>query len=227
MRLLLLEDDPFTGQVIVDSLREQCYAVDWLRSGADALLALQTCAYDLLLLDLHLPERPGMRILASLRSSGLDLPVLIISGETAKSSRIEGLDAGADDYLVKPFEQAELLARVRALLRRVSTYKSTKLTHGMLSLDLATHEVLVDGRVAHLTRREFSVLRALLSQPGSVVRKRDLVEKIYDWNIDIASNTIDVHVCQIRKKLGVDLIETLRGVGYKICLAKKPCQETA
>lgn len=218
MRLLMIEDDPFFGKIIEDCLRSECYAIDWLTNGDDAELALKVCTYDLLLLDLNLPGRRGIDILKAMRLSGQDLPVLIISSHDAKSTHVEGLDAGADDYLVKPFVEVELQARVRALLRRVGRRSNSTMTHGPVTLNLTNHEATFKGQSVKLPRREFSVLRMLLSQPGRVVSKRQIEEKLYDWNTEVSSNTVDVHVCQLRKKFGTEFIQTLRGVGYKIPL---------
>lgn len=216
MRLLLIEDDPWLGKIIEEGLHEECYAVDWLRDGQEADLALQVCDYDLLILDLNLPGKSGMSILRTMRASGVNVPVLIISGHDAKCARVDGLDAGADDYLVKPFAQEELQARVRALLRRACTHTHSTITHRSLVLNLASHEVTLSGQLIKLPRREFSVLRALLDNPGAVMSKQQIEEKLYGWNTEIGSNTVDVHICQLRKKLGSDFIQTLRGVGYRI-----------
>lgn len=221
MRLLLIEDDPFFGKIIMDSLHAECYAVDWLRNGIDAKVALQLCAYDLLLLDLKLPGVDGMQILRNARSTGQDLPVLIISGDPTKSARIDGLDGGADDYLIKPFDQEELRARIRALLRRVCKRANSTITHGSLVMDLNTHEVTFEGKLIKLPRREFSALRVLLNNPGTIVTKRQIEEKLYCWDTEISSNTIDVHIYQLRKKFGSDFIQTLRGIGYKVPFISK------
>jgi DNA-binding response OmpR family regulator len=216
VRLLLVEDDPMIGESIEDGLRGESYAVDWVRDGQAADLALSTMRYDLLLLDLGLPRKQGMDVLRSLRTRGDDLPVLIITARDGTPARVEGLDSGADDYLVKPFDLDELLARIRALLRRRVARTRSVVVHGALSLDLAGHEVRFEGAPVKLSAREFSVLRALLDNPGSVVSKSQLEEKLYGWNAEVESNTVDVYVHHLRKKFGSDFIKNVRGVGYKI-----------
>jgi two-component system OmpR family response regulator/two-component system response regulator QseB len=216
VRLLLVEDDPMIGESIVDGLRGENYAVDWVRDGRDAELALGGVAYDLMLLDLGLPGKQGMEVLRSARTRGDDLPVLIITARDGTPARVEGLDAGADDYLVKPFDLDELLARIRALLRRRVNRTRSVVEHGGLTLDLASHEVSFAGEQVKLSAREFSVLRALLDNPGSVVSKSQLEEKLYGWNTEVESNTVDVYVHRLRKKFGADFIKNVRGVGYKI-----------
>ena len=216
MRLLLVEDDPMIGESIEDGLRGESYAVDWVRDGRDAELALAGTAYDLMLLDLGLPGKRGMDVLRSLRTRGDDLPVLIITARDGTPARVEGLDAGADDYLVKPFDLDELLARIRALLRRRVSRTRSVVEHGALTLNLASHEATFEGQQVKLSAREFSVLRALLDNPGSVVSKAQLEDKLYGWNAEVESNTVDVYVHHLRKKFGADLIKNVRGVGYKI-----------
>ncbi|WP_426076158.1 response regulator [Janthinobacterium sp. PSPC3-1] len=216
MRLLLVEDDPMIGESMVDGLRGECYAVDWVRNGADVAFAMKEHAYDLLLLDLNLPGKNGMDILRSTRAAGADLPVLIISAREGTMARVAGLDAGADDYLAKPFDLDELLARIRALLRRRSAHAGTMLVFGDLALDLASREVTFHGESVKLGRREFTVLHALLDKPGTVVSKRQFEDKLYSWDQAIESNTVDVYIYQLRKKFGTDFIQTVRGVGYRL-----------
>jgi two-component system OmpR family response regulator/two-component system response regulator QseB len=216
VRLLLVEDDPMIGESIEDGLRGENYAVDWVRDGRDAELALAGVAYDLMLLDLGLPGKQGMDVLRTARTRGVDLPILIITARDGTPARVEGLDAGADDYLVKPFDLDELLARIRALLRRRVSRTRSVIEHGALRLDLASHEVTFGGEQVKLSAREFSVLRALLDNPGSVVSKSQLEEKLYGWNTEVESNTVDVYVHHLRKKFGADFIKNVRGVGYKI-----------
>ncbi|MYM21984.1 response regulator [Duganella sp. FT135W] len=216
MRLLLVEDDPMIGESIEEGLRSESYAVDWVRNGGDVELALSGVGYDLMLLDLGLPGKQGMEVLRTTRARGDDLPVLIITARDGTPARVEGLDAGADDYLVKPFDLDELLARIRALLRRRVSRTRSVIEHGGVRLDLASHEATLDGQPVKLSAREFSVLRALLDNPGSVVAKAQLEEKLYGWNAEVESNTVDVYVHHLRKKFGPDFIKTVRGVGYKI-----------
>jgi two-component system OmpR family response regulator/two-component system response regulator QseB len=217
--LLLVEDDPMIGESIGDGLRSDSYAVDWVRDGAAVELATAGVAYDLLLLDLGLPGKQGMDVLRSLRARGSDTPVLIISSRDGTPDRVAGLDAGADDFLVKPFDLDELLARVRALLRRRVARTRSMVVHGALTLDLASHDVTFDGEPVRLSAREFSVLRALLDSPGTVVSKSQLEEKLYGWNAEVESNTVDVYVHHLRKKFGADFIKNVRGVGYKVAAA--------
>ncbi|RZT10287.1 two-component system, OmpR family, response regulator [Duganella sp. CF402] len=219
MRLLLVEDDPMIGESIEEGLRGESYAVDWVRTGGDVELALAGVAYDLMLLDLGLPGKQGMEVLRAARARGDDFPVLIITARDGTPARVEGLDAGADDYLVKPFDLDELLARIRALLRRRVSRTQSVIVHGNLRLDLASHEATLDGQPVKLSAREFSVLRVLLDNPGSVVSKAQLEEKLYGWNAEVESNTVDVYVHHLRKKFGSDFIKNVRGVGYKIAAA--------
>lgn len=218
MRLLLVEDDPMIGESMADGLRGESYAVDWVRSGSDVAWAMTQQNYDLLLLDLNLPGKNGMDVLRSTRAAGADLPVLIISAREGTMVRVAGLDAGADDYLAKPFDLDELLARIRALLRRRSAHASTTVAFGDLALDMASREVTFHGEAVKLGRREFTVLRALLDKPGTVVSKRQFEEKLYTWDQAIESNTVDVYIYQLRKKFGTHFIQTVRGVGYRLRL---------
>jgi len=216
VRLLLVEDDPMIGESIEEGLRSESYAVDRVRDGRDADLALATVPYDLVLLDLGLPGKQGLEVLRTLRGGDNDVPVLIITARDSTPARVEGLDAGADDYLVKPFDLDELLARIRALLRRRVARTRSTIVHGALTLDLASHDVTFEGAPVKLSAREFSVLRALLDSPGSIVSKAQLEEKLYGWNAEIESNAVDVYVHHLRKKFGADFIKNVRGVGYKI-----------
>ncbi|WP_228892649.1 response regulator transcription factor [Pseudoduganella aquatica] len=219
MRLLLVEDDPMIGDSIVDGLHGESYAVDWVRNGHDAELAMAAQGYDALLLDLGLPGKEGMDVLHALRTRGVDTPVLIISARDGSAARVAGLDAGADDFLVKPFDLEELLARIRALLRRRVSRSRSVIEHDGLTLDLASHEARFNGAVVKLSAREFALLRVLLDSPGSVVSKRELKEKLYGWNTEVESNTVDVYVHHLRKKFGADFIKNVRGVGYKVAAA--------
>jgi len=216
MRLLLVEDDPTIGESMLEALRGERYAVDWVRDGVAAELSMRQDIYDLMILDLGLPQRQGMDVLRRLRAQGGQTPVLIVTARDATASRVEGLDAGADDYLVKPFDLDELLARIRAVLRRRGGQLHALVTHGALSVNLAAHEATFNGAALHLSSREFALLRALLDVPGSVVSKAQLEEKIYGWGEEIESNTIDVYIHHLRKKLGSEFIKNVRGVGYKL-----------
>ncbi|MRW82702.1 response regulator [Pseudoduganella sp. FT26W] len=219
MRLLLIEDDPMIGESMEEVLRKENYAVDWVRDGDNGLLALRQNVYDLLLLDLGLPKKQGMQVLRQYRAHGGGVPVLIVTARDATASRVEGLDAGADDYLVKPFDVDELLARIRALLRRGKAPNQAVVSHRGLQVDMAGHIASFNGVPLHLPAREFAVLRALLDAPGSVVSKSQLEERIYGWGEEIESNTIDVYIHHLRKKLGTGFIQNIRGVGYKLAAA--------
>nr|WP_155453883.1 response regulator transcription factor [Massilia eburnea] len=216
VRLLLVEDDDMIGDSIEAGLRSENYALDWVRDGASAELAAAANSYDLVLLDLGLPRREGMAVLRTIRARGNDVPILVVTAREGTAARIEALDAGADDYLGKPFDLDELLARIRALLRRRVSRSSSVIVHGRLRLDLASHVVTCDGAEVTLSAREFAVLRVLLDEPGAVVPKRKLEERLYGWDAEIESNAIDVYIHHLRKKLGPDLIQNVRGVGYKV-----------
>ncbi|MBI1424147.1 MAG: response regulator [Gammaproteobacteria bacterium] len=220
MRLLLVEDDTMIGESIEEELREQGYAVDWVRDGTAAELALQTHDYDLVLLDLGLPRKQGLEVLTGYRRRGGETPVVIITARDAVDDRVKGLDAGSDDYLVKPFDLEELNARVRALLRRRVGRANPEIRYHELVLNPATHEVHYRGQLLNLSSREFAVLHALMDPPGEVVPRKRLEEKLYSWGEEVESNTLDVFIHHLRKKLDADLIRTVRGVGFK--LANKP-----
>lgn len=219
MRLLLIEDDPMIGESMEEVLRRENYAVDWVRDGDSGLLALRQDVYHLVLLDLGLPKRQGMELLRQYRNQDGAVPVLIVTARDATTSRVEGLDAGADDYLIKPFDIDELLARIRALLRRGKAPRQALVSYRGLQVDLAAHAASFQGTPLHLPAREFAVLRALLDVPGSVVTKNKLEESIYGWGEEIESNAIDVYIHHLRKKLGSDFIQNIRGVGYKLAAA--------
>jgi len=216
MRILLVEDDLMIGEPLLDILRAEGYAVDWVRDGELADAALQSQSYDLALLDLGLPKRDGMAVLRALRGRKQRLPVLIATARDAVEQRIAGLDAGADDYVLKPFELDELLARIRALLRRASGRAEPVYEHMGVSLDPATHEALVDGKPVSLSAREWAVLEPLLARPGLVLSRQQLEEKLYSWKDEISSNAVEVYVHGLRKKLGAALIENVRGLGYRV-----------
>ncbi|HEX2013220.1 MAG TPA: response regulator [Roseateles sp.] len=216
MRLLLVEDDPMIGEQLLDLLRAEGYAVDWVKDGELADTALQTQNYDLLLLDLGLPKRDGLSVLRALRARKQRLPVLIATARDALSQRVEGLDAGADDYVLKPFELDELLARIRALLRRASGSAEPVYEHMGVSLNPATREAMVGGQPVTLTAREWAVLEPLLARPGLVLSRQQLEEKLYSWKDEISSNAVEVYIHGLRKKLGAALIQNVRGLGYMV-----------
>ena len=216
MRLLLVEDDAMIGESAHLGLSQDGYAVDWVRDGRAAELALATETYDLMLLDLGLPKKDGLQVLRTLRASGNDVPVLIMTARDAVSDRVAGLDAGADDYLVKPFDLDELAARIRALIRRRSGRIEPSLCHGGLCLNPARHEVTLDGKFVHLSAREQSILHALLERPGLPLSRAQLERNIYSWKDDVDSNAVEVHIHSLRRKLGSEWIQNLRGIGYLI-----------
>jgi len=214
MRLLLAEDDPQLGDGLTVGLRQDGYAVDWVKDGVAADLALKTENFDLLVLDLGLPKLAGMEVLARLRGRGQTLPVLIITARDATGDKIAGLDSGADDYVVKPIDLDELAARVRALARRSAGRASPLLRHGEIELDPAAHRVTLGGVPVELATREFSLLQALLQNAGRVMTRAQLEASLYGWRDEPDSNALEVHIHHLRKKLGANVIKTLRGVGY-------------
>jgi two-component system response regulator QseB len=216
MRVLLAEDDAMIGAAVRDRLRGQGFAVDWVRDGRAADAALAGDVYDLLLLDLGLPGREGLAVLKALRVRGSTLPVVILTARDAVDDRVAGLDAGADDYVVKPFDLKELEARLRAVLRRRAGSASSVIEHGRLSLDLASHELRRDGVPVPVSPREFALLHALLERPGRILSRAQLEERLYGWGEEVGSNVVEVHIHSLRRKLGADLIRNVRGVGYRI-----------
>jgi two-component system response regulator QseB len=213
---LLVEDDQMIAEGVRKGLRGDGWALDWVQDGESALSALDTQPYDVMLLDLGLPKRDGLQVLRALRAKGRTLPVLIVTARDAVADRVTGLDAGADDYLVKPFDLDELGARMRALVRRHSGRSESLIRYGSLTLDSATHEVTLDALPVPLSAREFALLEALLARPGAVLSKSQLEEKVYGWGDEIGSNTVEVYIHLLRKKLGAGRIRNVRGLGYMI-----------
>jgi two-component system OmpR family response regulator/two-component system response regulator QseB len=216
MRILLVEDDPELGDGLTVGLRQAGFAVDWLRDGNSADQALQSESFDLVVLDLGLPRLSGMDVLSRARSRGLTVPILILTARDATGDKVSGLDAGADDYLVKPIDLDELSARIRALTRRSAGRAAPLLTHGELAVDLAAHRVTLAGDEIELSSREYSLLQMLLENAGRVLTRTQLEQSVYGWRDEPDSNALEVHIHHLRKKLGGDLIRTLRGVGYTI-----------
>lgn len=216
MRLLLVEDDIQLGDGLRVALRQEGYAVDWAKDGEEAELALKVESYDIVLLDLGLPIKSGLEILDKLRAEGSDVPVIVLTARDTTLDRVEGLDKGADDYLVKPFDMDELSARIRSILRRAHGRAVPTLTHGNLEVDVAGRGVVLDGQQVELSGKEFAVLHQLLENQGRVLSKSRLEEGIYDWDSELESNAVEVYVHHLRRKLGKDLIRTIRGVGYVI-----------
>jgi DNA-binding response OmpR family regulator len=213
---LLVEDDPMIGESIRKGLRHDGYVVDWVQDGRAAEIAIDSEPYALVLLDLGLPRKDGFSVLAGLRSRKERVPVLILTARDAVADRIRGLDGGADDYLVKPFDLDELAARIRAVLRRNAGRAEPVITHGKMSINPATHEVSHHGSPVPVSAREFALLQALLERPGAALSRARLEEHLYGWGEEIASNAIEVHIHNLRKKFGDGVIRTVRGVGYAI-----------
>jgi two-component system response regulator QseB len=216
MRILLVEDDDLLGAGVRDALARSHHAVEWVPDGRQALAALRAGAFDLVILDLGLPVLDGIEVLRSLRAGGDTIPVLVLTARDTAPQRVAGLDAGADDYLVKPFDVDELLARVRALQRRSRGVALNVIEHGPLQLDPASLSVTCDGRAVPLQRREFMLLQKLLESAGKVLSRAQLEESVYGWDGGVESNSVDVHIHRLRRKLYPGIIRTVRGVGYVI-----------
>jgi two-component system OmpR family response regulator len=215
MRILLVEDDRMIGAAVAQALKDAAYAVDWVTDGEGAIAAAEVEPYDLALLDLGVPKPDGIEVLRHFRKSRQQLPVIIVTARDGIEDRIGGLDLGADDYLVKPFEVRELLARMRAILRRQGG-ASPILSNGAVSLDPATHEASYQGTSCRLTAREFALLQALLSRPGVILSRDDLERRIYGWNEEVESNAVEFLIHAIRKKIGASAIRNVRGVGWMV-----------
>jgi two-component system OmpR family response regulator/two-component system response regulator QseB len=216
MRILLVEDDQQLGDGLTIGLRQSGFAVDWLKDGHMADQALQSEAFDLVVLDLGLPRLSGMEVLNRARQRGQTMPILILTARDATGDKVAGLDSGADDFLVKPIDLDELTARIRALTRRSAGRAAPLLTHGELALDPAAHTVTLAGQPVELSSREFPLLQMLLENAGRVLTRSQLEQSIYGWRDEPDSNALEVHIHHLRKKLGNELIRTLRGVGYTI-----------
>ncbi|NNM64328.1 MAG: response regulator transcription factor [Burkholderiales bacterium] len=216
MRLLLVEDDAMIGESVLDALRGDGYAVDWVRDGQMADAAWSTEHYDLVLLDLGLPRLDGLQVLKKARARHDRTPVLIATARDAVQARIAGLDAGADDYVLKPYDLDELQARIRALLRRAAGRAEPVFEHGPVRLNPATHEATFEAQPVSLSQREWAVLEALIARPGIILSRTQLEEKLYSWKDEISSNAVEVYVHSLRKKLGADFIRNIRGMGYVI-----------
>lgn len=216
MRILLVEDDRMIGAAVAQALKDASYAVDWVTDGETAVEAAEVEAYDLALLDLSLPKTDGLDVLRCFRDLPGSLPVIVVTARDGVDDRIGGLDLGADDYLVKPFEMRELLARMRAILRRSGSGASPILSNGLISLDPATYEVSHAAGSSRLTAREFSLLQALLTRPGAILSRDELERRIYGWNEEVESNAIEFLIHAIRKKIGASAIRNVRGVGWMV-----------
>ena len=216
MRLLLAEDDRMIGESVQRGLRQDGFAVDWVADGRAAELALAEKVHDLVVLDLGLPRKQGIDVLRSMRQRGDLRPVLIVTARDAVTDRVAGLDAGADDYVVKPFELTELAARIRALLRRSAGRAEPIVAYGDIELFPVTREVRLRGDPVTLSPREFAVLEALLARPGAILSRAQLEEKLYGWEQEVESNAVEVHIHSLRRKLGTEAIRNVRGVGWMI-----------
>jgi two-component system, OmpR family, response regulator QseB len=216
MRILLIEDDALLGDGIRAGLTQAGFTVDWFKDGRTGEQALLTETYTLLVLDLGLPKLSGMDVLKNLRQKKNPLPVLILTARDTVADKVLGLDAGGDDYLVKPFDLAELTARIRTLLRRSGGRATPLIYHGDVTLDPAAHRVTLKNIPIEVSPREFSILHELLQNTGKVLTRARLEQGLYGWNEEVGSNTVEVHIHHLRKKLGTDVIRTIRGVGYII-----------
>jgi len=216
MRILLVEDDPQLGDGIRAGLQQAGYAADWLQDGLAALHSLEVESFDMVILDLGLPRMDGIRVLEKIRASGNDIPVLILTARDTVEDRVKGLDCGADDYLVKPFDLDELCARIRALNRRHNGRSSPLINYRDIVLDPVSHSLGKDGKDIVLSGREFKILQTLLENIGRVLSRERIEESLFGWDDALESNATEVHIHHLRKKLGKDLIVTIRGVGYMI-----------
>ena len=217
MRVLLVEDDAMIGEAIQGALKDAAYAADWVTNGQTALTTLDCQHYDLVLLDLGLPGKDGMTVLISIRSKANPVPILIITARDGLEDRLRGLDGGADDYVLKPFEMAELLARMRAVLRRKGGNATPVLSNGIVSLDPVTREAAVKGSPpVQLSSREFALLQSLLTRPGAILSRSDLENRIYGWGEEVESNAVEFLIHALRRKLGSEIIKNVRGVGWMV-----------
>ncbi|TKI08863.1 response regulator transcription factor [Martelella alba] len=218
MRVLLVEDDPMVGDAVASTLKDNSYAVDWVKNGNDALTSFSLEHYDVVLLDLGLPGKDGFSVLAGIRKNASSTPILILTARDALEDRLRGLDSGADDYILKPFELSELLARIRAVVRRNTGSANPMLSNGEFTLDPATHVVTVHASQHHfqLSNREFALLQALMLHPGRILSRSNLEDKIYGWGEEVESNAIEFFIHALRKKLGRDAIKNVRGAGWLV-----------
>ena len=216
MLILLVEDEPTIAQALVKALRKQGYSVNHVDTGLAAQHAIATSPPDIVILDLGLPDVDGMEVLRWIRRQRVELPVLLLTARAGLDDKISGLDSGADDYLAKPFQMSELLARLRVIERRLGSLHTSAITIGAVTLDTNSQQVTVDGAVLELSRREFMLLKSLMEHAGRVQTRDVLESRLYGWGEEVASNALEVHVHHLRRKLGPDFIHTVRGVGYKV-----------
>ncbi|MGQ0658221.1 MAG: response regulator [Chromatiales bacterium] len=228
MRILIVEDDPMIGAALRRGLQQEGYSVDWIRDGRGATTVAETEPYALLILDLGLPGKDGMQVLAGLRRRHRDVPVIIVTARDSRADRIKGLDLGADDYVVKPFDLDELGARIRAVLRRHAGRAEPLISHGPLEVNTATHEVTCNGTKTDLTAREFALLEALLERPGTILSRAALEQRLYGWDEEVGSNAVEVHIHNLRRKLGENIVRNVRGVGYTLgpVTSEQPARES-
>lgn len=216
MRVLLVEDDPMIGESLAQCLKAATYAVDWVRDGQAALHALSTQSYGLMLLDLGLPRRDGVEVLRSVRAREDGLAVLIITARDTVEDRVSGLDHGADDYVLKPFDMAELLARMRAVIRRKGGVVGPLFTNGTMTLDPVSREVVVEDTRTVLSAKEFALLHALMVRPGAILSRAELEDRLYGWNQEVESNAVEFLIHSLRRKLGAEAIKNVRGMGWMV-----------
>jgi two-component system, OmpR family, response regulator len=217
MRILLVEDDPMIGAAIQGALKDAAYAADWVKNGQTALTTLGCQHYDLVLLDLGLPGKDGLDVLADIQAKNNPVPLLIITARDGLDDRLRGLDGGADDYVLKPFEMAELLARMRAVLRRKGGHAAPALSNGVVSLDPAARQATTQGGLTvQLSSREFSLLHALLVRPGAILSRGELEDRIYGWGDEVESNAVEYLIHALRRKVGSEVIKNIRGVGWMV-----------
>ena len=216
VRVLLVEDDLMIGEAVSVALKDAAYAVDWVKDGATADRVLESAEYQAVLLDLGLPKRDGLEVLRRLRQAGNTVPVIVITARDSVNDRIKGLDFGADDYLVKPFNLNEMLARLRAIIRRQGGQATPLLTNGKVTLDLATRQARCGDVMEVLSAREFALLQALLLRPGTILSRTELEERLYGWNEEVESNAVDFLIHGVRKKLGAHIIKNVRGAGWMV-----------
>ncbi|MFT5521430.1 MAG: DNA-binding response OmpR family regulator [Enterobacterales bacterium] len=215
MRILLVEDDQLLAEGMKTCLKREGFTVNHLDKGSMAVASMKSDPADIIILDLGLPDMDGLAVLRKIRQQGHITPVLILSARDGLEDKVKGLDTGADDYLTKPFETVELFARIRALERRIASEKSAEIINGDICLNTANHSVTVSGEFLTITRKEFMILKALMETPGKVITKNTLETALYSWNEEVSSNAVEVHIHNLRKKLSLNVIQTIRGVGYR------------
>jgi two-component system OmpR family response regulator len=217
MRVLIVEDDPMIGEAVQVALKNASYAADWVKDGLTALDAVNSQNYDLILLDLGLPAKDGLDVLTRIRAKGNSVSLLIITARDGLDDRVRGLDGGADDYVLKPFEIAELLARMRAVLRRKSGKALPVLSNGMVSLDPATRQATMNrGSPVQLSNREFALFQALMVRPGAILSRSELEDRVYGWGEEVESNAVEFLIHSLRRKLSSDVIRNVRGAGWMV-----------